>query len=191
MKKIILALLAFSVSFNSFSQKASKSEQGKKEVIEVQKKFNCDSMVVDFESGLINGKIGPSSPLDSVKKYLPCISTEFPVGTEERICGSGALMEKQGIYFNTEHGFIEFYPGTKAHLSLDVMGLTEEELATVAGDPTQITDLQPYTDRAVQSAYLFPKSYGCLAIWVDQLDKKVFKVQLHNQGPSLIFLCVE
>ncbi len=147
--------------------------------------------MVDFETGLLNSKIGPNSPLDSIKKYLPCITMEIPSGSEDRACGGGSVLEKQGIFFNHEHVFVEFSSTTLVHLSLQVIGVNEDDLATITGFPTQVMDLQPYTDRPIQSVHLFPKSYGCLAIWVDQKDKKVFKVQLHNTDATKAFLCVE
>jgi hypothetical protein len=67
----------------------------------------------------------------------------------------------------------------------------EENLEALTGYPVQIMDLQPYTDRAVQSVYLFPKSYGCMAVWVDKEDSKVFKVQLHNKPVGSAVLCIE
>ena len=139
----------------------------------------------------LNGKINCNSPVDSIKKYLPCITQEIAVGNEDHICGSGSMLEKQGIFFNREHGCIEFSPTSLAHFSQKVMGVSEDDLITITGDPTQISDLQPYSDRAVQSVYLYPKNYGCLAIWVDQKEKKVVKVQLHNSSPANAFLCVE
>jgi|GEM_PF-6320474 len=190
MKKLILAFTIGLFSTSSFAQDA-KADSLKKGIVGTQKKFNCDSIVVDFESGLINGKIGPLSPIDSIKKYLPCVAEEIPAGSDDRICGGGASLGKKGIFFNLEHGLIEFTLNTKAHLPYEVMGATEEELIVFAGDAKQVFDLQPYTDRAVQSVYLYQKSYGCLAIWVDQKDKKVFKVQLQSQPQEKAYLCVD
>ena len=90
-----------------------------------------------------------------------------------------------------EHGYVQFTPPTTALLPFNVLGIAEEELTSHTGEPVQIFDLQPYTDRPVQSVYLYPKSYGCLAIWVDQGDKKVFKIQMHNQQPAKAYLCVD
>jgi hypothetical protein len=163
----------------------------KKAVTAVPKKYSCDSIVVDFETAMLNGKLGISSPLDSIQKYLPCVTKEIKSDDDERICGAGAMLEKQGIYFNNEHGYIEFSPSTTALLPLHVFGVLEEHLTAQTGDPVQISDLQPYTDRPVQSVYLYPKPYGCLAIWVDKKDERVFKLQLHNQPPAKAFLCVE
>ena len=191
MKKIFLALLIALISITTFAQKTAKSDTTKKEIAAPPKKFNCDSVVVDFETGLLNGKIGVNSPIDSIKKYLPCVSTEIPFASEDRVCGGGAILEKPGIFFNLENGFIEFTPTSKAYLPLKLFGVLEDDITTVTGDPVQITDLQPYTDRAVQSVYLYPKSYGCLAVWVDQQDKKVFKIQLQNKPPASAFLCIE
>lgn len=191
MIRTILLLFLLAAGSASFAQNTPTKESPKKEPVAEQKKYSCDSIVVDFETGLLNGKVSPSFPIDSIKKYLPCVTSEIPLGSEDRICGGGAVLEKQGIFFNLEHGFIEFSASTSAHLSSQVMGVTEEELSAVVGDPTQITDLQPYTDRPVQSVYLFPKSFGCVAIWVDQKDKKVYRVQLHNTDPAKVFLCLE
>ena len=191
MKRTILLLFILAAVSASFAQKTPTNEPSKKEPVAEQKKYSCDSIVVDFETGLLNGKVSPSFPIDSIKKYLPCVTSEIPLGSEDRICGGGAVLEKQGIFFNLEHGFIEFSSTTSAHLSSRVMGVAEEELSAVIGDPTQITDLQPYTDRAIQSVYLYPKTFGCVAIWVDQKDKKVYRVQLHNTDPSKVFLCLE
>ena len=191
MKKNFLALLTCIMSMTAFAQKEAKIDSTKKEVSTPQKKFNCDSIVVDFETGMLNEKISLSSPIDSIKKYLPCVTTEIPFASDERICGGGALLEKPGIFFNLENGFIEFLPTTKAHLPLQLFGVLEDDITALTGDPVQISDLQPYTDRAVQSVYLYPKSYGCLAVWVDQKDKKVFKIQLQNKPPANAFLCIE
>jgi hypothetical protein len=191
MKRIFLILLSFTMSIRVFAQKGAKADSSKKEIPAPPKKYNCDSVVVDFETGLLNGKIGLSSPIDSIKKYLPCVSTEIPFASDERVCGGGAVLEKPGIFFNLENGFIEFTPESKAYLPMKLFGVAEEDLTTLTGDPVQISDLQPYTDRAVESVYLYPKSYGCLAIWVDQKDKKVFKVQLQNKPPANAFLCIE
>ena len=191
MKRTFLLLFLLAVASASFAQKTPANKPSKKEPITEQKKYSCDSIVVDFETGLLNGIVSPSFPIDSIKKYLPCITLEIPLGSEDRICGGGAVLEKQGIFFNLEHGFIEFSASTSAHLTGKVMGVIEEELSAVTGDPTQITDLQPYSDRPIQSVYLYPKSFGCVAIWVDQKDKKVYRVQLHNTEPSKVFLCLE
>ena len=191
MKKTILVILSLSVSIALFAQKDAGTNSPAKETAVTQKKFNCDSIVVDFETGLLNGKISPGSPVDSIKKYLPCISAEFAIGSEDRVCGGGAFLEKQGIFFNVEHGLIEFSVTSTAHFPVQVFGVVEEELTSVTGDPAQITDLQPYADRPMLSVYLYPKSYGCLAVWIDQKDKKAFKIQLHNQPPDKAFLCVE
>ena len=191
MKQTIFFLFLLAAASASIAQKSTTKDSSKKEPVVEQKKYSCDSIVVDFETGLLNGKVSPGFPIDSIKKYLPCVTLEIPFGSEDRICGGGALLEKQGIFFNLEHGFIEFSTSTSAYLSSRVMGLTEEELSAMIGDPTQISDLQPYSDRPVQSVYLYPKSYGCVAIWVDQKDKKVYRVQLHNTDPSKVFLCLE
>lgn len=191
MKRIFLFKLFIIISVFCYGQKSSKTDQAVKAPVIEEKKPNCDSIVVDFETGLLNGKLGPSMPVDSIKKYLPCITAEIPMGSEDRICGGGASLEKHGIYFNLEHGYIEFSASTRAHLTLKVMGVTEEDLTAITGDPVQIMDLQPYTDRAIQSVYLYPKSYGCLAIWVDQKEKKAYKVQLHNTDMSKANLCFE
>jgi len=191
MKNIFLSILTCIVSMTVFAQKGAKTDSTKKELSSPQKKFNCDSIVVDFETGMLNEKIGLSSPIDSIRKYLPCVSIEIPFASDERVCGGGAILEKHGIFFNLENGFIEFTPNTKAHLPLQLFGVLEDDITTLTGDPVQITDLQPYTDRAVQSVYLYPKSYGCLAVWVDQKDKKVFKIQLQNKPPVSAFLCIE
>jgi hypothetical protein len=191
MKKISLGLFTVLLSITAFAQKTTKSDTTKKVVVTPPKKFNCDSVVVDFETGLLNGKIGVSSPIDSIKKYLPCVSMEIPYASEDRVCGGGAVLEKPGIFFNLENGFIEFTPTTKAILPLKLFGVLEDDITAITGDPVQISDLQPYTDRAVQSVYLYPKSYGCLAVWVDQQDKKVFKIQLQNKPPASAFLCIE
>jgi len=191
MKRISLIILTCALSITAYAQRGAKADSTKKVVTVPEKKYNCDSVVVDFETGLLNGKIGLSSPIDSIKKYLPCVSIEIPFASDERACGGGAILEKPGIFFNLENGFIEFTPGTKAHLPLQVFGVSEDDLTAITGDTVQNTDLQPYTDRAVQSVYLFPKSYGSLAIWVDQKDRKVFKVQLQNKPPASAFLCIE
>lgn len=185
----IVFLLWFSAA--AFAQKAPSTTTGKKEPEIEQKKYSCDSIVVDFESGLLNGKVSPNFPIDSIKKYLPCVTLEIPMGSEDRICGGGAALEKQGIFFNLEHGYIEFSASTTAHLSWKVLGVAEDDLTTITGEPVQISDLQPYTDRPVQSVYMYPKPYGCVAIWVDQKDKKVYRVQVHNTGIEKAFLCIE
>ena len=191
MTRIFLAFLISLFTVTAFAQKAAKSDTTKKEASVPQKKFTCDSIVVDFETGLLNGKIGPNSPVDSIKKYLPCVSSEIPFASDERVCGGGAVLEKPGIFFNLENGFIEFTPTTKAQLPLKLFGVLEDDITAITGDPVQITDLQPYSDRAIQSVYLYPKSYGCLAVWVDQQDKKVFKIQLQSKPPASAFLCIE
>lgn len=191
MKKMLLVILLTGISFATLAQKNQKKTAVKKEVIVPQQKYSCDSIVVDFENGLLNGKIGPGSPADSIKKYLPCVATEIPFENDDRVCGGGMLFEKQGIYFNLEHGFIEFNPSTTAYLPLPVFGVHEDDLEALTGEPVEVKDLQPYTDRAVQSVYLFPKKYGCLAIWVDQKDKITFKVQLHSQSTAKAYLCIE
>ncbi|MEO8086624.1 MAG: hypothetical protein ABI763_07385 [Bacteroidota bacterium] len=191
MKKILFAVLAISISTTLFAQKGPEPAATDKESAKIQKKFTCDSVVVDWEAGLLNGKVNPDSPVDSIKKYLPCVSAEFIIGSEERVCGGGAFLEKPGIFFNTEHHFIEFSSTTAAHFPAQVFGVDEEGLPAVTGDPAQITDMQPYADRPMQSVYLYAKKYGCLAVWVDQKDKKAFKVQMHNQPPDKAFLCVE
>src|SRR3954469_22324263 len=104
MKRIFLALLTTLLSVTAFAQKEAESDTAKKEASVPQKKFSCDSIVVDFETGLLNGKIGLSSPIDSIKKYLPCVSTEIPFASDERACGGGAILEKPGIFFNLENG---------------------------------------------------------------------------------------
>src|SRR5262245_26841807 len=113
MKSTFLILIASMLTISVSAQKASKKETAKtdstnKVVAMPEKKYNCDSVVVDFETGLLNGKIGLSSPIDSIKKYLPCVSTEIPFASDERACGGGAILEKPGIFFNLENGFIEF-----------------------------------------------------------------------------------
>ncbi|CAN5450326.1 hypothetical protein BH11BAC1_BH11BAC1_27930 [soil metagenome] len=191
MKNILFVIMAFSVSTSLFAQKDAEPTSPDNETSRIQKKFTCDSVVVDWETGLFNGKVNPDSPLDSLKKYFPCVSSEFIIGSEERVCGGGVFLEKPGIFFNTEHQFIEFPSTTAAHFPAQVFGVVEEELTAVTGDPVQITDMQPYADRPMQSVYLYAKKYGCLAVWVDQKDKKAFKVQIHNQPPEKAFLCVE
>ncbi len=192
MKKIILALSILFISSLSFAQKGSKQDTTKKVMVPVQKKFSCDSINVNFETGLLNGKVGPSSPIDSIKKYLPCVSSEIPMGSDDHICGGGAALEKQGIFFNLEHGFIEFSSSTTAYLPVKPFGVLEDDLAAaMMSDPAQITDLTPYADRPTQSVYLYQKVFGSIAVWVDQKDKKVFKVQMHNQPPAKVYLCIE
>jgi hypothetical protein len=191
MKKAFPVFLFACLTLGAAAQKVSKPDSLRKESAVTQKKFSCDTIDVNFETGLLNNKVGPASPIDSVKKYLPCVTYEIPFGSEDKNCGGGAVMEKQGIFFNLEHGFIEFTPNTTAHLPMQVFGVLEDDLTAITDEPSQVTDLHPYSDRPIQSVYLYPKSYGCVAIWVDQKDRKVFKVQLHNQPPASAFLCVE
>lgn len=191
MKKIYFLCAALCIVSWAAAQKNSKSKSAKNETPVPEIKYNCDSIVVNFETGLLNGKIGPDSPIDSIKKYLPCITYEIPVNSEDRACGGGAVMEKRGIFFNTQHGYIEFSPATTAKLPVNLFGITEEDLPFVFADPQLISDLRPYTDRPTQSVYLYSKSYGTLAIWVDQKDSLTFKVQLHSKQPGEVFLCVE
>jgi len=193
MKRIFLLFLSCILSVSAIAQKKNAKADTTNKVDPAPvpvKKYNCDSVVVDFEKGMINGKIGLDSPIDSIKKYLPCVTTEIPLGHDEHLCGGGAILEKPGIFFNLENGFIELTPG-RAHLPFNLFGLPEDTIAYVTGEPVEIKDLQPYTDRAVQSVYLFPKSYGCMAVWVNQEDKKVFKIQLHNKTTSKAVLCIE
>jgi len=191
MKRFFLVLLTCFLTIAVSAQKVTKADTTKKVIATPQKKYNCDSVVVDFETGLLNGKIGVSSPIDSIKKYLPCVTTEIPFGNDEHLCGGGTILEKPGIFFNLENGIIEFTSNSKAHLPLKLFGVLEENLEALTGYPVQVMDLQPYTDRAVQSVYLFPKSYGCMAVWVDKADSKVFKIQLHNKPTSNAVLCIE
>jgi len=192
MKKVILVLLASCLSGGIFAQKESKADVLKKNENPVpQKKYSCDSINVNFETGLLNGKIGPSSPPDSIKKFLPCVSAEYPMGDDQQVCGGGLSLDKQGIYFNLEHGLIEFSSNTTAFLPAKILGAAEDDLAGLMQmEPTQITDIQPVGDRPIISVYLFPKNYGCVAIWVDQKDKKAFKIQVHNVDASKVYLCI-
>jgi len=190
MKRILLIALICIISVQTWAQKNPSTDSSKTVLSTPPKKYNCDSVVVDFESGLINSKIGLASPIDSISKYLPCITTEIPFKSDEYLCGGGARLGKPGIFFNLENGIIEFTPG-KAYLSYKLLGVSEDSIAYFTGEPVEIRDLQPYTDRAVQSVHLFPKSYGSLAVWVNQEDKRVFKIQMQNKPPAAAILCIE
>ena len=180
MKKLFIASLLFLVCFSVNAQK-KKNEKA------------CDSLVVDLDKGTLTfpgGMMTVKFTADTVKNYFGCsLKDDHEIHTGE--CGGGLRMEKQGVVFNSEKGFIELDSNTTAKLSKDFFQMDEDDLNGIDG-LIQVSDLStPDQNEPSESVYLFPKPFGCLAVWMNIPSKKVHKVQMHNKTYLQAFLCAE
>jgi hypothetical protein len=186
MKKILTLLVAAFVMQTSFAQQQKKKSTKPKTkteatkpapaLVAVKEKNPCDSIVIDFDKGTLN-KLTMTDAIDTIKKYLPCFSEVFAEGGEDK-CGGGVVYDKLGFFANTARDYFEFLPASSKLLPVNPFGKTEEEWNTTFGDPAQISDYRPY-EASSWSVYLYRKTYGTLAIWWSNTDKKFFKVQMY------------
>ena len=154
----------------------------------------CDSLEPNFDTGkltLPGGILDVNSPVDSIIKYLKCVIKDDRQ-THEGDCGGGLRLEKQGVYFNPDKGYIEFESTTTAKLPISLFGFSEEQLNDQIDGLSQVADIQSSSaTQSTESVYQYPRSYGSLAVWVSIATKTVYKIQMHNKSVQEAVLCVE
>lgn len=177
MRKLVFALLFF-LSFAANGQKPK-----------------CDSLFANFDSARIelvvdSNRIFITADMtaDSISKMLKCFEATIE-SNDEKICGSQINFIKENFAVNTDAHYLEIRPDFKGKATIDVINSGEEEMYNKAGDPERVTDVRIGDDQTF-SAYLYPKYYGTLAIWVDMNLHKVVRICFYKKKPADIDLCV-